>query len=142
MIDNADDPATPVGDYLPGGETEGHILITTRDPSLSRLGNVGRGYCHLESLEDDEAVSLLLKAAEVRTRSEDKLMLAANIASVLGNLPLALFHGGRAIAVTKTTMEDFVEYFNDHWEQVRMEARQYGREIDDTNKNIFGPYVR
>ena len=92
-------------------------------------------------MADDEAISLLLKAAEVSSRSRDTLALAANIANVLGYLPLALFHGGRAIAIGTTTMEDFVEYFNDHWEQVRRAARQHGREIDDTNKNIFGPYV-
>ena len=140
VIDNADDPNMEVEKYFPGGE-RGHILVTTRRPALKRLGNVGEGFCELEKLDEMEAHDLLLKHAQEKTPwDESAQSLAKRITDVLGYLPLALVCAGKAIAEGITTLAEYIPWFNDSWDRIRLQSRKSGRIVDETNKNVFAPY--
>ena len=140
VIDNADDPKMEVEKYFPGGE-RGHILVTTRRPALKGLGNVGGGFCELEKLEEMEAHDLLLKHAQEKTPWDEMAQsLARRITEVLGYLPLALVCAGKAIAEGITTLADYIPWFNDSWERVRLQGRRSGRVVDEASKNVFAPY--
>ena len=140
VIDNADDPHMEVEKYFPGGE-RGHILVTTRRPALKHLGNVGEGYCEFEKLDEMEAHDLLLKHAREKTPwDETAQSLAKRITEVLGYLPLALVCAGKAIAEGITTLAEYISWFNDSWDRIRLQSRKSGRLVDETSKNVFAPY--
>lgn len=126
--------------YFPGGE-RGHILVTTRRPALKNLGTVGRGFCELEKLDETEAHDLLLKHAQEEVPwAETARSLAKRITEVLGYLPLALVCAGKAIAEGITTLADYIAWFDDSWDRIRLQSRRSGRIVDETNKNVFAPY--
>ena len=140
VIDNADDPNMEVEKYFPGGE-RGHILVTTRRPALKYLGNVGEGFCELEKLDEMEARDLLLKHAREETPwNEFARSTAKRIAEVLGYLPLALVYAGKAIAEGVTTLAEYIAWFYDSWDQIRLESRRSGRPVNETSKSVFAPY--
>lgn len=140
VIDNADDPSMEVETYFPGGE-RGHILVTTRRPALKYLGNVGERFCELEKLEEMDARDLLLKHAREETPwDESARSMAKRITEVLGYLPLALVYAGKAIAEGVTTLAEYITWFHDGWDRIRLESRRSGRVVDDTSKNVFAPY--
>ena len=140
VIDNADDPSMEVEKYFPGGE-RGHILVTSRRPALKHLGNVGEGFCELEKLDEIEAHDLLLKHAREETPwAEAAQKMAKRITHVLGYLPLALVCAGNAIAEGVTTLAEYISWFDDSWDRIRVESRKTGRILDETSKNVFAPY--
>lgn len=140
VIDNADDEDMNVEKYFPGGY-RGHVLVTTRQPALRSLGNVGAGFCQLGQLDEMEAHDLLLKhAQEERPWDEFAQTTAKCIVKVLGYLPLALVHAGKAIAEGITTLADCTRWFNDSWDRVRLQSKLSGRVVDDARKNVFAPF--
>ena len=140
VIDNADEPDMEVEKYFPGGE-RGYILVTTRRPTLKRLGNVGEGFCELGRLDEMEAHDLLLKAAQEKTPWDERTQfLAKRIIEFLGYLPLALMCAGKAIAEGITTLEEYIPWFNDNWNRIRLQNKKSGRVIDEAGKNVFTPY--
>ena len=140
VIDNADDPNMEVDKYFPGGE-RGCVLVTTRIPVLKRFGNAGQGFCDLERLEPIDARDLLLKHAQEETPwGSSALSLGQDIAEVLGYLPLALVYAGKVIAEGITTLEEFIPWFDDSWDRVRLASARSGRIVDESSKNVFAPY--
>ena len=140
VIDNVDDPNMEVEKYFPGGE-RGYILVTTRRPALKYLGNAGEGFCELEKLEEMEARDLLLKQAREETPwDESARSTARRITEVLGYLPLALVYAGKAIAESVTTLAEYIAWFYDSWDRIRLDSRRSGRVVDETSKNVFAPY--
>ncbi|KAK2748973.1 hypothetical protein FQN57_007256 [Myotisia sp. PD_48] len=119
LIDNADDPEIDMMRYFPKGES-GVILITTRNPSNKRHGTEGCLFFHFDKLETDEASDLLLAAAVFpRPWGELARKQAANIAQVLGYLPLALIHAGKAILDKLCSLSDYTEYYERTWSRIR-----------------------
>ncbi|KAF2817454.1 uncharacterized protein BDZ99DRAFT_374465 [Mytilinidion resinicola] len=141
IIDNADDSSYPLEDYFPRGE-RGCILVTTRVPAYKVHGTVGTGSYRFDQLAIDEANDLLLKAAgkpspwDTSTRSAAEL-----IADVLGFLPLALIHAGKAIMNGLCSLANYVEYYNKSWERIRQARRNSGYRGDiDRNMNVYSSY--
>ena len=60
IFDNADDPTTPVSNYIPPCD-HGSVLITTRNPALGNLAP--DAHLELQNMEEDEAVEVLLSSA-------------------------------------------------------------------------------
>jgi tetratricopeptide (TPR) repeat protein len=120
LIDNADDPEIDVTRYFPGGEG-GVILVTTRNPFNRTYGTEGAGFFHFEKLEAEEASDLLLAAAvihrpwEVATRD-----YAHKAARILGYLPLALIHAGKAILQKLCPLSEYPEYYRRMWDSIRV----------------------
>ncbi|KAL3460319.1 tetratricopeptide repeat domain-containing protein [Aspergillus heterothallicus] len=119
LIDDADDPEIDVLRLCPKGE-RGVILITTRNPSNKRHGTEGSRFFHLDKLEAEEA-SDLVRAAAVCPRPWEipTKQYAKRIAEVLGYLPLALIHAGKAILENWTSLSEYPEFYQRTWHRIR-----------------------
>src|SRR5271170_2447225 len=60
IFDNADDPKTPLSDYIPSCY-HGSVLVTTRNPALGNLSPAA--HLKLGNMDEDEAVEVLLSSA-------------------------------------------------------------------------------
>jgi tetratricopeptide (TPR) repeat protein len=117
-------------------------LITTRNPSNKVHGTVGSRFYHFEKLENDEASDLLLKAAnlpspwELQTRTS-----AAKIAEVLGFLPLALIHAGKAIMDGLCSLTNYLDFYGRSWKRIRRSRSISGYRGDkDANMNVYSTW--
>jgi hypothetical protein len=78
VFDNADDPSLNIRDYFPSG-THGSILITTRLADLALLAQGPGSDCCISSMNQQEALTLLMKTARLRNKElSDSEMEAAN----------------------------------------------------------------
>ncbi|KAM3554122.1 hypothetical protein MY1884_006303 [Beauveria asiatica] len=136
LIDNADEPEMDLMRCFPSGE-RGVILITTRNPTNIRYGTEDKLCFHFEKLEEEEASDLLLAAAAfprpwgIPTRKQ-----AVKIAQVLGYLPLALIHAGKAILEKLCSLADYTEYYERSWNKIRRNRSRSpsrGRGVDNTH---------
>ncbi|PMB73412.1 Kinesin light chain [Beauveria bassiana] len=136
LIDNADDPEMDLMRCFPSGE-RGVILITTRNPTNMRYGTEDKLCFHFEKLEEEEASDLLLAAAAFpRPWGIPTKKQAVKIAQVLGYLPLALIHAGKAILEKLCSLADYTEYYERSWNRIRRNRSRSpsrGREVDNTS---------
>ncbi|CCO36544.1 hypothetical protein BN14_10683 [Rhizoctonia solani AG-1 IB] len=100
VMDNADDPSLPLRDYLPSGG-HGSIIITTRLYGITALAQGPNSKCNVSSMSQDDALALLLKAAQKQDRelpSEETESATAIVeASDVGHFALAIVHAGAFI---------------------------------------------
>ncbi|KAJ4365586.1 hypothetical protein N0V83_008206 [Neocucurbitaria cava] len=117
VLDNADDPDMDISAYCPVGGN-GHVLITTRNPSAVEHATVG--HIRFRGMEPYEATTLLLRAAYPNAKptsqpvTPKKWHLAEKIAIELGYLPLALAHAGATIRRNIYTLEKYLHYYLGH----------------------------
>ncbi|KAL9600723.1 MAG: hypothetical protein Q9219_002964 [cf. Caloplaca sp. 3 TL-2023] len=140
VIDSADDPKLSIEEYFPEGE-RGHILVTTRNPSLRLYGTVGPGSYHFEKMDNKEANDLLLKAAGMPIPSDpDSMELASIIAKTLGYLPLALIHAGKAILDGVCTLSNYLSHYERNWSKVSCLLSKEKEGRDESNWNVYSSY--
>ena len=127
IIDGADDSEVSTLDYFPSGE-RGCILVTTRNPANRIHGTVKVGdrcYYHFEKLEEEEAKTLLLKAADKPepwdAATKDS---ASRVARELGYLPLALVHAGKAVLNGVCSLDGYLGYYRQSWERIEIARAQ------------------
>lgn len=112
IIDNADDPDMNLSDYFPKGGN-GNVLITTRNPEFSILGNVAPKCLKFAGMKDNEASMLLLKTADIVPSAwEEVKKHAGQIVKTLGYLALAISVAGSAIRKGACKFQDYLTYFN------------------------------
>ncbi|KAJ5752058.1 Tetratricopeptide-like helical [Penicillium odoratum] len=144
LIDNADDDEIDVTRYFPGGE-RGMILITTRNPFNRTHGTEGAGSFHFEKLEAEEASDLLLAAAVIHRPWEAATReYAHRAARILGYLPLALIHAGKAILQKLCPLSEYPEYYRRTWDTVRTtrsRSPSHGNENEHMSKiSVWSTY--
>ncbi|MCJ1388283.1 hypothetical protein MMC18_001128 [Xylographa bjoerkii] len=141
IVDNADEDNFPAEDYYPEGEG-GFVLTTTRNPTLRVHGTIGPRYYHFSELDENEAVELLLKAAdEPLPWPRSTIESAKNICRALGYLPLALIHAGKTILIRLCTLQNYLSFFEKNWTRIRkMRASNDTRPISDANAAIYSSY--
>ncbi|KAH6662555.1 hypothetical protein B0J14DRAFT_662619 [Halenospora varia] len=111
ILDNADDPAISLDDYLPPGN-KGHVIVTTRNPTHKIHGNIGCRYFELYGLNADDANSLILKAAGLPLPWDDHVESKATIiAEALGRHPLALNQAGSTIRNGLCTLDEYLAFY-------------------------------
>lgn len=116
VIDNADDDSVNYSRFFPSGD-RGHILVTSRNPECRMLATIG--YHEFKDMEHEDAITLLLKAAEVGDPRKKTLRdLARPIARTLGYLPLALIQAGASIRQNICSLEDYLEVYSSHRKQI------------------------
>lgn len=112
VIDNADDPDLDVLDFVPAG-TQGHILITTRNPNVTIFATAGT--FPVRGMDPEEAITLLLKSAypndQTSGANPEKYSLARKIAAELGYLAIALDHAGATIRRKIHTIDRYLHYY-------------------------------
>ena len=107
-------------EYLPTDplKTCGSILITARVSDLNFLAPLKCQFMELEALTVEESRRLLLLSMEPnltpqQLRSHPEHKLAGEIAILAENLPLALAHIAGYLQVSKCTLTDFVQLWNE-----------------------------
>jgi hypothetical protein len=129
VFDNVDE-WSDIARYLPAkfSETSGSILITTRRTDLAQMTKWDKAsQIILEGLSLDESRRLLLKytqpgldTKDIRSHSEFKL--AGDIAKLAERLPLALSLIAGYILVSRCSLTDFVEL----WDERRRNVQTQG----------------
>ncbi|KAF3895608.1 Tetratricopeptide repeat domain-containing [Trichophyton interdigitale] len=123
IIDNADDPRIDLHEFFPKGD-RGYIIITTRNPAHKLYGNVNPGFFEFQGMEDDDACTLLLRAARLSEPWDaDCATWAAKITRQLGFLALALIHAGAAIRNRLCSLKDYLTFYDKNWERIRRTRR-------------------
>ncbi len=104
VLDNADDPDL-VEPFVPTVH-RGHVLLTSRAWNFSRLKIVRP--VRLDALKRDEAVAFLLSRTGKEDAEEDQKQAAAELASDLGDLPLALVQAAAYIHDRQCRFDDYL----------------------------------
>ncbi|KAI9762272.1 MAG: hypothetical protein M1835_008046, partial [Candelina submexicana] len=115
VIDNADDPSIDVSRFFPSGD-RGHILVTSRNKECRYHQTVG--YEELKELNHEEAITLLLRAAEKDFKDPKHRDLARPIVKTLGHLPLALDQAGATIRQGICTLKSYLPLYHRHRRQI------------------------
>lgn len=111
VLDNADDLSLDIAPYFPVG-ARGTIIITTRNPQHQLYQTVGGGSAQVDTMDSDEATSLLLKASLNDENDQSSRSRAQLVVQRLGFIPLAIIHAGAAIK-EGYTYERYCEAFTD-----------------------------
>jgi hypothetical protein len=96
IFDNAGGKPSMALKYLPPGD-RGNVLITSRDPGMKHSVSDG-AWIEVEEMEEEDAISLLLKAASLDVTSEELRRASKPIVKELCFLPLAVYQAGATIA--------------------------------------------
>ncbi|KAI9872856.1 MAG: hypothetical protein M1823_008066, partial [Watsoniomyces obsoletus] len=95
-----------ISDFVPTG-SQGHVLISTRNPNVIVHANAGA--LRFRGMDPEDGIELLLKSAfpldEPDRREPQKLTLARSIAAELGYLAIALDQAGATIRRKIYTLE-------------------------------------
>lgn len=115
VLDNADNTDMDMSQYIPAGGN-GHILITTKNPSLTELATAGQ--LRFRGMDPEEAITLLLKAAyppdKLGNLQPQSRTVAQGIAAELGYLAVALHHAGFTIRKNIYTLEKYLRHYLGH----------------------------
>ncbi len=131
IFDNAQDPDTPTGlraplvrvvDLVPP-VLHGQVLVTSRDASWDRYGALAE----LELFTPEEAVAFLL----ARSGSTDQAS-AAEVAELLGLLPLALEQAGAYVRETRLPLAAYLERLRGFLTLTMARGRPRDRDPTDT----------
>jgi hypothetical protein len=111
IFDNADGKPNMISKSFPPGN-RGNVLITSRNPEMKR--NVSSGaWIEVEDMEEEDAISLLLKAAFLDDTSEELRQASMPIVKELCFLPLAVDQAGAAIACGLCDMDDYLRRYSE-----------------------------
>ena len=115
IFDNADGHAHSITKFLPPAN-RGNILITSRNPMMARHVSSPEARVVVDAMDEDDAVSLLLKSALLEDSSDDLSVLlpARAIVKGLHCLPLAVDQAGAAIARGLCNIQEYLDLYSAH----------------------------
>ena len=112
VFDNADGEPDMVDKFTPPGN-RGNLLITSRNPDMRR--NVPSGdWAMVDEMEEEDAISLLLKAAFLDQFSDELRYASRSIVTELCFLPLAVDQAGAAIASGLCDIHSYLQMYTKH----------------------------
>ena len=134
VYDGADGHYQIVEKFLPPGNG-GNIVITSRNGGLKRIS--------LKSLEvvkmaEEEAISLLLKSAELVGLSDHDSNLARTLVSELSGIPLALDQAGAYMQATQCDIVDYLELYAKHKHALMSNSEFKG--ASDYDRTTYGTW--
>ncbi|KAJ7448180.1 hypothetical protein FB451DRAFT_1375448 [Mycena latifolia] len=98
VFNNADDIHLKLVQYFPSG-SHGNILMTSRNPNL---GQIAKGVHKVEQMALEEAIDLLLSAAQYDIMEDNNRDLAEQIVQKLHCFPLAVAQAGAYISSSRS----------------------------------------
>lgn len=104
VFDNADGDPSVISKFIPPGD-RGNIIFTSRNRDMRRNADES---AEVDMMEEDDAITLLLRAAFIEAPSASDLMQARDIVRELCCLPLAVDQAGAAIASGRCTIDDYL----------------------------------
>ncbi|KAL8767846.1 MAG: hypothetical protein Q9209_005738 [Squamulea sp. 1 TL-2023] len=131
IIDNADDPELEISDFFPI-DGSGHILITSRNPSVKLYATAGD--IRFRGMDPEEGIRLLLMSASMEYGShqnQHQEQLARSLGAELGYLALALSQAGATIRRNIYTLEQYLRVYLGYRD--RLLPKSMSISIDNTN---------
>src|SRR3984957_14684730 len=111
VFDNADCGPDVLLKYMPRGNW-GNILITSRNPNM-RLNVSPDAWVEVQEMEEEDAISLLMKTACLDTSSQELKQVSGLIVARLCHLPLAVDQAGAAIASGLCDINGYLKMYSD-----------------------------
>lgn len=116
ILDNCDDTDQDYAEYFLQG-SHGAVIMTSRPDYGDDYGSTGSS--HLEGLDAENAIAVLLKAAKAREPYTDSTKaVAKRIANELGYHPLALIVAGSLIKSGLYSLEEYSQVLSKQQEQL------------------------
>lgn len=135
VIDNADDPTIDYSRFFPPGE-RGHILVTSRNWDCKIHATIG--YYEFGNMEEEDAITLLLKAADHDgTHDQQVREVARPIAKTLGYLALALIQAGASIRHGICSLEEYLDVLASYRTQIMNDDFVLVQGSDSYKYNIY-----
>ena len=137
IFDNADN-LTPeeLEPYFPSG-LGGNILITSRNSGLKHL-TLHENSLEVKEMEENDAISLLLKAACLDESQEDLQTEASKIVNELFCIPLAIDQAGAFIAFGDTDIRDYLDEYSQYRERLLSYPAFKG--TSKYNRSVYGTW--
>ena len=111
ILDNADDPLLNISKFFPVGN-RGTIIITSRNPECRCHATVG--YTEMHEMKSDDAITLLLKGADLSVHDYNLRDHARPIVQTLGYLALAVSQAAASIRQKVCSLENYLDAFTRH----------------------------
>lgn len=105
VLDNADNPSTDYKQFLPSGN-RGSVMMTSRLSECKKYSP--KDFEELESLDREECINLLLKAAE---QTEESRPIADAIVTELGSHTLAVLQAGTYISHGHSPIAGYLDVY-------------------------------
>jgi hypothetical protein len=132
ILDNLTD-SVRLEPLLPPGQI-GNILCTSINAGLtSRF----RHFADIEELEDDDAVTLLLRAADYQPQDSQNRAEGLRVVHALGNLPLAIDQAGVYIEQKHCGLDGYLQSFAEAREQFKQPELKGS---SDRNKAVYATF--
>src|ERR1700735_3589883 len=112
VFDNASGADEGVAGYIPHGN-QGNILFSSRNQGLARYV-LGGACIEVGDMEEEDAISLLLKSSQINGCSAHLRQAAMPIVKELCYLPLAVDQAGAAIASGLCNIHDYLHRYSQH----------------------------
>ncbi|KEP45630.1 kinesin light chain [Rhizoctonia solani 123E] len=145
ILDNADDPSLSIRDYITRGN-HGSIIITTRLSGMLSLAQGTNSDCSVSSMDPDDALLLLLKAAykQDQETSAKELGEAKVLLEELGHFALAVVHAGSFIG--HSPHMSIAEYRSLLMQQKRRALEAYSKlppavKVDDYGHTVYTTWL-
>ena len=137
VFDNADN-LTPeeLEQYFPPG-LGGNILITSCNSGLKHLTS-HENSLHVKEMEENDAISLLLKAACLDQSQGDSQAEASKIVNELFCIPLAIDQAGAFIAFGDTDIRNYLVEYSQHRERLLSYPAFKG--ASKYNRSVYGTW--
>ena len=137
VFDNADN-LTPeeLEEFFPSG-LGGNILITSRNSGLRHL-TLHENSLEVKEMEENEAISLLLKAACLDESQEDLQVEACKIVNELFYIPLAIDQAGAFIAFGDRDIRDYLDEYSQSRERLLSYPAFKG--ASKYNRSVYGTW--
>jgi tetratricopeptide (TPR) repeat protein len=127
IIDNADDSTLELPKLFPSG-IRGTILITSCNANSKQYGSAGS--YRVDEMPTEDSINLLLKTAAISNTQDEKMRKAAqDVATVLGNLALAIVQAGAVIRQRFCSLEDYCTVYSHQ----KKELLESGKPTPDEN---------
>ena len=134
IYDNADGGYQIVEKFLPPGN-RGNILITSRNLELVRITE---NSMEVLDMGEEEALLLLSKSARLHDASEKTKVLAKQLVSKLGGIPLAIDQAGAYIVACRCPLEDYLELYVEKQDELMSNA--YFQGASDYGSSAYGTW--
>ncbi|QRV96968.1 kinesin light chain [Ceratobasidium sp. AG-Ba] len=144
VVDNADDPAVNINQYLPAGTT-GSILITTRIEQYALLACNWNAAYRVENMRPEEALTLLFKMAgisdnetpETESVAATQLLESQPVLKNVGYLALAIVQAGAYIFVSKRSIAQYLEMLVQYRKETLEKYNRLPARIDGYHKTVY-----
>lgn len=135
IFDNADGDPEIVEKYTPPGN-RGNILFTSRNPLMRRMAQHN---IEIAEMREDEAVTLLLKAACLDSTSDALRHGSRPIVTQLGCLALAVEQAGSSIASGVCNIQDYLQRYSVHRKDL-MACHPRFRGASERDRAVYGTW--